>query len=94
MNFMFICVNINSSPTTVHVIKSRKMRWAGNVARIGEGRGVYRVLVGGPDGKRPLGCGGPGVGGRIILGWIFRKWDEGVRTGLSWLGIETIGAHL
>jgi hypothetical protein len=33
--------------------------------------------------------GDPGVGGRIILGWIFRKWDVGVWTGLGWLGIET-----
>jgi hypothetical protein len=37
------------------VIKSRRMRWAGHVARMGEGRGVYRVLVGRPEGKRPLG---------------------------------------
>ena len=37
------------------VIKSRRMRWAGHVARMGEGRGVYRVLVGNPVGKRPLG---------------------------------------
>jgi hypothetical protein len=38
-----------------------------------EGRGVYRVLVGKPEGKRPLGD--PGVDGMIILRWIFRKWD-------------------
>jgi hypothetical protein len=44
-----------SSPNIVKVIKSRRMRWAGHVARMGEGRGVYRVLVGGPKGKRPLG---------------------------------------
>jgi len=37
------------------VIKSRRMRWAGHVARMGEGRGVYRVLVGKPEGRRPLG---------------------------------------
>jgi hypothetical protein len=37
------------------VIKSRRMRWAGHVARKGERRGVYRVLVGKPEGKRPLG---------------------------------------
>jgi hypothetical protein len=37
------------------VIKSRIMRWAGHVTRMGEGRGVYRVLVGKPEGKRPLG---------------------------------------
>ena len=39
----------------MRVIKSRRMRWAGHVARMGEGRGVYRVLVGKPEGKRPLG---------------------------------------
>jgi len=44
-----------SSPNIGRVIKSRRMRWAGHVARMGERRGVYRVLVGEPEGKRPLG---------------------------------------
>ena len=44
-----------SEPSIVQVIKSRIMRWAGHVARMGETRGVYRVLVGTPEGKRPLG---------------------------------------
>jgi len=43
------------SPNIVQVIKSRRTRWAGHVARMGERRGVCRVLVGKPDGKRPLG---------------------------------------
>ena len=43
------------SPNIVRVIKSRRMRWAGHVARMGEGRGVYSDLVGKPEGKRPLG---------------------------------------
>jgi hypothetical protein len=43
------------SPNIVRVIKSRRMRWAGHVVRMGEGRGVYRVLVGKPEGKRPVG---------------------------------------
>jgi len=43
------------SPNIVRVIISRRMRWAGHVARMGEDRGVYRVLVGNPEGKRPLG---------------------------------------
>jgi hypothetical protein len=42
------------SPNIVRVIKSRIMRWAGHVARMGEGIGVYRVLVGKPEGKTPL----------------------------------------
>jgi hypothetical protein len=46
--------SLYSPPNIVRVIKSRRMRWAGHVARIGEGRGVYRVLVGGPEGKRLL----------------------------------------
>ena len=44
-----------SSPNIVRVIKARRMRWAGNVARMGEESGVYRILVGKPEGKRPLG---------------------------------------
>jgi hypothetical protein len=48
--------------------------------------------MGKPEGKRPLGI--PGVDGRIILRWIFRKWDVGVWTGSSWLRIETGGGHL
>jgi hypothetical protein len=44
-----------SSPNIVWVIKSRRMRWAGHVVGIGERRGVYGVLVGKPEGKRPLG---------------------------------------
>ena len=43
------------SPNTVRVIKSRIIRWVGHVARMGEGSGVYRFLVGKPEGKRPLG---------------------------------------
>ena len=39
----------------MRVVKTRRMRWAGHVARMGEGRGVHRVLVGKPEGKRPLG---------------------------------------
>jgi hypothetical protein len=47
--------DLYSSPTTVRVIKSRRMRWAGHIPRMGEERGLYRVLVGKPKGKRPLG---------------------------------------
>ena len=51
------------------------MRWAGQVARMGERRGVYRVLVEKPEDKSHLE--NPGVDGRIILKWIIRKWDGG-----------------
>jgi len=47
--------DLYSSPNIVRVIKSRRMIWAGHVERMGEGRGVYRVFVGKPKGKRPLG---------------------------------------
>jgi len=50
------------------------------------------VLVGEPEGNRHLGD--PGVAGRIILRWIFRKRDVGVWTGSSWLGIGTGSGHL
>jgi hypothetical protein len=47
--------SLYSSLNIVRVIKSRRIRWVGDVARIGEGRGVYRGLIGRPEGKRPLG---------------------------------------
>jgi hypothetical protein len=47
--------DLYSLPNIVRVVKSKRMRWAVHVALIGEGRGVYRVLVGKPDGRRPLG---------------------------------------
>jgi hypothetical protein len=50
-----IMMNLYSSLNTIRVIKSRRMRWVGYVASMGEGRGIYRVLVGRPEGKIPLG---------------------------------------
>jgi hypothetical protein len=47
--------NLYSSPSIIRIIKSRRMRWAGHVAQMGEKRNVYRLLVGKPEGKRPLG---------------------------------------
>ena len=63
--------DLYSSPSTVRVIKSRRMRWAGHVAHMVERRGVYRVLVGNLKERDHLGD--PGMDGRIILRWIFRK---------------------
>jgi hypothetical protein len=47
--------NLYSSPSIIRIIKSRRMRWAGHVARMEEKRNVYRLLAGKPEGKRPLG---------------------------------------
>jgi hypothetical protein len=47
--------NLYSSPNIIKMIKSRRMRWAGHVARMGETRNAYRILVGKPEGERPLG---------------------------------------
>jgi hypothetical protein len=68
------------------------MRWARYVARMGENRGVHRVLVGKP-GERGH-WGDQIIDGRIILRWIFRKLEGVVGTGWSWLRIETGGGHL
>jgi hypothetical protein len=47
--------DLYSSPSIIRIIKSRRMRWAGHVAGTGEKRNAYRLLVGKPEGKRPLG---------------------------------------
>ena len=65
--------NLYSSPNIVRVIKSRRMRWAGHVAHMGEGRAVYRVLVGKPEGRRPLG-----------RSW--RRWEDNIRMDLREVG--------
>ena len=62
------------------------------MARVGEGRVVRRVLVGKPERKTPLGR--PDVVGRIILRWIFRKWEGVLGTGWSWLRIGTGDGYL
>jgi hypothetical protein len=80
------------SPTIVRAIKSRRMSWAEHVVRMGERRGVYRVLVGKPEGKRPFGR--PRRRWVDKLWWIFRKGGVGVRTGSSWLRIGTGGGQL
>jgi hypothetical protein len=80
--------DLYSSPNIVRVIKSRIMRW-GHVARIGESRGVYKVLVRKPEGKKQLGR--PRIR-RLILRWVFRKSD--VRAWDIWLWIGTGGGHL
>jgi hypothetical protein len=80
------------SPNNFRVIKSRKMGWDGHVARMGKKRGVYRVWWANLRERDHLRS--PGVYGRIILRWIFRKWDVGVWTRLIWLRTGTVGGHL
>jgi hypothetical protein len=76
----------------VQVIKSRRMGWAGYVARMVEGRGVYMVWVGKPEGKRLLGRSRCRWG--TIVRWIFKKYGLGLWIGFSWPGIEIGGGHL
>jgi hypothetical protein len=62
-----------SSPNSIRLIKSRRMGWAGHVARMGEERKVYRILVGKPKGKRPV------TRPR-------RRWEKGIRMDLREIG--------
>ena len=74
--------DLYSSPNIVRVIKSRSMRWAGHVARMGEENGVYRVLVGKLEGRRPL--------GRPRRRWVdnIRMDLQEVRCGyMDWIGL-------
>jgi hypothetical protein len=81
--------NLYSSPDIIRQIKSRRMRWTGHVACMGEGRNVYRVLVGKPKGKRPLER-------------PRHRWEDGIRkeiswwvwSGFAWLGIGIAGGQL
>jgi hypothetical protein len=79
------------SPNIFQVIKSRRMRWAGYVARMG--RGGVCIWLGG-DLRETEQWGDPGVDGWIILGWIFRKWGVGVWIVLGWFRIDTVGGKL
>jgi hypothetical protein len=66
--------NLYSSPDIIRQVKSRRMRWAGHMARMGEERNVYKVLVGKPEGKRPLErprC----------------RWEDGIRMDLREIGL-------
>jgi hypothetical protein len=74
--------NLYSSPSIIRIIKSRRMKWAGHVARMGEKRHRYRLLVGKPEGKRPL--------GRPIRRWIDNMKMDLLEIGVSvvdWIGL-------
>ena len=77
------------SPNFVRVIKLRRMRWAGHAARMGERRGIYRVFVGKPEGKRPLGRLKRRMENDIKMD--LREVGCGVWSGSSWIRIETGG---
>jgi hypothetical protein len=74
--------NLYSSPSIIRIIKSRRMRWSGHVARMGEKRNVYKLLVGNPEGKRPL--------GRPRRWWVDNIKIDLLEIGLSvvdWIGL-------
>jgi hypothetical protein len=73
--------DLYSPPSIIRIIKSRRMRWAGHVARMGENRNVYRLLVEKPKGKRPL--------GRLRRRWVDNiRMDIGV---VGWGDVDWIG---
>jgi hypothetical protein len=67
--------DLYSSPNIIRVMKSRRLRWAGHVARMGEERGAYRILVGRPEGRRPLGR-------------HRRRWEENIKMDIREVGWE------
>jgi hypothetical protein len=69
--------NLYSSPNIIRQIKSRRMKWAGHVARMGEERKLYKVLVGNPEGKRPLGR-------------PRRRWKDWIRIDLNGIGCRGV----
>jgi hypothetical protein len=69
--------NLYSSPDVIRQVKSRRMRWVGHVARMGEERKVYKVLVGKPEGERPLGR-------------PSRRWEDGIRMDLREIGLGCV----
>jgi hypothetical protein len=73
LNSVMSLYELYSLPNIVRVVKSRRMRWAGHVARMGEERGVHRVLVGKPEGKRPLGK-------------PRRRWEDNIKIDLEEVG--------
>jgi hypothetical protein len=66
-----------SSPSIIRVIKVRRMRWAGHVARMVEVRGAYNILIGRPEGRRPLGR-------------PRRRWEDNIKMDLREIGFENV----
>jgi hypothetical protein len=80
--------NLYSSPSIIRVIKSRRIRWAGHVARMGEKRTACRILVGKPEGKRPLGRSRRRWVDNIKMDLIEIGWD-----GVDWIDIALHRDH-
>jgi hypothetical protein len=76
--------DLYSSPNIVWVIKSRRMIWVGHVARMGEEKGVYRVLVGKPEGKSPL--------GRPKHRWEYNNYNVPSGSGMWGYGLDWAGS--
>jgi hypothetical protein len=78
--------NLYSSPSIIRMIKSRRMRWAGHIVRMGERMNAYRILVGRPDGRRPLGR--PRRRWMCNIKTYFREigWD-----GMDWIDLAQKG---
>jgi hypothetical protein len=75
--------NLYSSPELIRMIKSRRMKWAGHVARMGETRNAYRILAGNPEGKR-------------LLGRPRRRWVDNIkmdRREIGWNGMDWTGSN-
>ena len=91
-NEELIDLYVYSSPNIVGVIKSRRMRWAGHVARMSE----EKVCIGSWWGNWREGdhWGDLGLDGWVTFGRISRKWEVGIWTGLGWPRIETVGGRL
>jgi hypothetical protein len=75
--YMYAHFSLYSSPDIIRQVKSRRMRWVGHVACMGEERKVYKVLVGKPKGKRPLGR-------------PRRRWEDGIRMDLREIGLGSV----
>jgi hypothetical protein len=69
--------NLYSSPSIIRIIKSRRKRWAGHVAQMGEKRNVYRLFLGKPEGKRPLGR-------------PRRRWIDNIKMDLLEIGVSVV----
>jgi hypothetical protein len=84
--------NLYSSPEIIRQLNSRRMRWAGHVARMGEGRNVYRVRMGNPGGKSPLER--PRRRWENEVKMDLREIGWGVWSGFTWLKIRIVGGLL